>query len=54
LPIRGETLEFDGTTIRTLTPESPLGASLMRNHVGDEVVLGRPGRQMTGTITWIR
>jgi len=50
----GETLEVDGRTIRTLTPGSPLGMTLMGRHVDDEVTLGRPGRQMTATIRWIR
>jgi len=50
----GETLELDGRTIRTLTPGSPMGEALMGRQVGDEVTLGRPGRQMTAEIRWIR
>lgn len=50
----GETLTIDGRTIRTLTPGSPIGQALIGRFVDDEVTLGRPGRQMTATIRWIR
>ena len=46
----GERLELDGTSVLTLTPQSPLGASLMNHRLSDEVVLGRPGRQAAGRI----
>jgi len=50
----GETLAVEGRTVRTLTPGSPLGQTLIGRHVDDEVTLGRPGRKMTATIRWIR
>ena len=49
----GETLEIDGRTLRTLTPGSPLGKSLMGCYVDDEVTLGRPDRQMSAMIRWV-
>ena len=49
----GESLEIDGRTIKTLTPQSPLGESLLDHYVDDRVTLGRPGRKMEATINWI-
>jgi transcription elongation GreA/GreB family factor len=50
----GETLEFAGTTIRTLTPGSPLGRALIGKHVDDEVELELPARSLVATIAWTR
>jgi transcription elongation GreA/GreB family factor len=50
----GETLELDGTTIRTLTPGSPLGRALIGKHVDDEVELELPARSLVATIAWTR
>ena len=48
----GETLEVHGTTIRTLTPGSPLGQALIGRRVDDEVKLDLPGRRLVATIAW--
>jgi len=50
----GETLVLDGTTIRTLTPGSPLGRALIGRRIDDEVQLDLPGRQLVATIVWTR
>ena len=50
----GETLELDGTTIRTLTPGSPLGRALMGKQVDDEIDLELPGKRLQLTIGWVR
>ena len=50
----GERLALDGTTIRTLTPGSPLGQALMGRQTDDEVELDLPGRRLVATITWTR
>lgn len=49
----GESLEVDGRMIRTLTPQSPLGESLIDHCVDDQVTLGRPGRRTEATICWV-
>ena len=50
----GETLELGGTTIRTLTPGSPLGSVLIGRHVDDDVALKLPGKRLTARIAWTR
>ena len=50
----GEKLEQDGTTIRTLTPGSPLGGALIGRRVGDEIELDLPGRRLVATVAWAR
>ncbi len=50
----GETLEFCGYTIRTLTPGSPLGQALIGLRVDDDIELQLPGRRLVGTIGWVR
>ena len=50
----GETLEVDGRTIKTLTPGSPLGTTLLGCYADDEVTSGRAGRQRRATVRWIR
>jgi hypothetical protein len=50
----GETLALDGTTIRTLTPASPMGRALIGKHVDDDVELGLPGKRRTARIAWTR
>jgi transcription elongation GreA/GreB family factor len=48
----GETLVLDGTTIRTLTPGSPLGGVLIGKKVDDEVELNLPGKRLAARIAW--
>ena len=50
----GEQLDVGGTTIRTLTPSSPLGRALVGKHVDDEVEVELPGRRLSATIGWAR
>ena len=50
----GETLTLDGTTIRTLTPASPMGRALIGKQVDDDVELGLPGKRRTARIAWTR
>jgi len=50
----GETLQLDGTTIRTLTPASPLGRALVGRRVDDEIELELPGKRLLATIAWAR
>ena len=38
----GETLEYDGETIHTVTPEAPVGRALIGQFVGDEIDLELP------------
>ncbi len=38
----GKTLTLDTTTTKVVTPSSPLGRSLLRREVGDEVMLRTP------------
>ena len=49
----GEKLALDGTTVRVLTPDSPLGEALMGNTLDDDVELKLPGRTMETVITGI-
>jgi transcription elongation GreA/GreB family factor len=38
----GETLEYEGQTIHTITPEAPVGRALIGQFVGDEIDLELP------------
>ncbi|MCP3978396.1 MAG: hypothetical protein GY716_03555 [bacterium] len=50
----GEALEANRTTVRTLTPASPLGRAITGKCVGDDVELELPGRRLDATIEWVR
>jgi transcription elongation GreA/GreB family factor len=49
----GETLEWAGRTVQTLTPGSPLGLALCGKCVDDAVELELPGRRVAATIVWV-
>ena len=50
----GETLVLGGVTVRTLTPESPLGLALLGKSMDDDVELELPGRRVVVTVDWVR
>jgi transcription elongation GreA/GreB family factor len=49
----GESLAVDGHTVRTLTPASPLGASLAGRRAGDEITAELPGGRRELAIVWV-
>lgn len=50
----GERVEIDGVAVMVVTPQSPLGASLLGARVGDEVEIELPGGRRTAEIEWLR
>jgi transcription elongation GreA/GreB family factor len=50
----GETVVIDDTTIRIVTPTSPLGQAIIGQYVDDVVDLDLPGGRRTATIAWVR
>jgi transcription elongation GreA/GreB family factor len=50
----GAELVVDGTTIRALTPASPIGRALMGREVGDEIEIRAPGGGRNDCIVSIR
>lgn len=49
----GESLTVDGTTVRTLTPASPLGEALCGSCVDEEIELQLPGRNLSAIVEWV-
>jgi transcription elongation GreA/GreB family factor len=50
----GETIDASGMTITVVTPQSPLGASLLRAHVGDEVQIEIGAKRRSVVVEWLR
>lgn len=50
----GERVEVGGVTVMVVTPQSPLGASLLGARVGAEVEIELPGGRRTAEIEWLR
>jgi transcription elongation GreA/GreB family factor len=49
----GERLEVGGASILVLTPQSPLGASLLGARVDDEVEVELPGGRRRAAVDWL-
>lgn len=55
LPVGGgEHVDAAGTSVLVVTPQSPLGASLLGASVGDEVEIELPAGRRTAEIVWLR
>jgi transcription elongation GreA/GreB family factor len=50
----GETIDAGDTTITVVTPQSPLGASLLRAHVGDELQIEIGAKRRSVVVEWLR
>ena len=50
----GETVDAGGTTVTVVTPQSPLGASLLGAHVGDELGIEIGAKRRAVTVEWLR
>ena len=50
----GETMDAGGVTITVVTPQSPLGASLLGAHVGDELGIEIGAKRRAVTVEWLR
>jgi transcription elongation GreA/GreB family factor len=50
----GERLDAGGASVQVVTPQSPLGASLLGAHVDDEVEIELPGGRRTAVVEWLR
>jgi transcription elongation GreA/GreB family factor len=50
----GETVDAGGVTVTVLTPQSPLGASLLGAHVGDELGIEIGAKRRAVTVEWLR
>ena len=50
----GETVDAGGVTVSVVTPQSPLGASLLGAHVGDELGIEIGAKRRSVTVEWLR
>jgi transcription elongation GreA/GreB family factor len=50
----GERLEVGGASILVVTPQSPLGASLLGARVDDELEVELPGGRRHASVDWLR
>lgn len=50
----GETIVAGGVTITVVTPQSPLGASLLGAHVGDELGIEIGAKRRSVVVEWLR
>ena len=50
----GERVTSGKTSVLVVTPQSPLGASLLGAKVGDEVEIELPGGKRTAAVEWLR
>lgn len=50
----GETVDAGGVTITVVTPQSPLGASLLSARVGDELEIEIRAKRRSVTVEWLR
>jgi transcription elongation GreA/GreB family factor len=49
----GERVDADGVSVLVVTPQSPLGVSLLGARVGDEVEIQLPGGKRTAGVEWL-
>lgn len=50
----GETVDADGVTVTVVTPQSPLGASLLGARAGDELAIEIGAKRRSVTVEWLR
>lgn len=50
----GETVDAGGATVTVVTPQSPLGRSLLGAHVGDELGIEIGAKRRAVTVEWLR
>lgn len=50
----GETIEAGGVTVTVVTPQSPLGASLLGARVGDELEVDLGAKRRSVVVEWLR
>lgn len=50
----GETIDAGGVTVTIVTPQSPLGASLLGAHVGDDLEVDLGAKRRHVVVEWLR
>lgn len=50
----GETIDGGGTTVTIVTPQSPLGASLLGASLGDELAIEIGAKRRSVVVQWLR